>query len=305
MTSELSTGYLQTEFRNGWWPYLPGRGESLEATAWCAIACRNDEKLAAQAVRHIISRQNADGGWSTAPDVDGGRSDWSSGLALLALNILQRQPSIDQRLSAQIKSCQERGFKKLTAQRADVITDLTRVGMMVMQGPDFDYPRGWPWAADTYNWVEPTAYALLAIKSGPYAKEKRYQQVVSEAQQYLFDKACSVGGWNFGAPRTLGADWPPMPPPTALALIAMQDVKHKQIDKALGYLRSLSGPSVTSLMGQSLSLIARSLHGEDTGLNAAASAPAPPFSGGENLATIAMATIAANLHKEGNPLKLA
>lgn len=304
MTSNLTAAFLETQTKDGWWPYLPGHGESVEATAWCAIACKKNEKLARAALKHLTEIQNSDGGWSTAADT--GASDWSTAAALLALNVLKKHTkAIDPSLTTGIERAVSRGCKLLVSLRTDIITDLTRVGLMVMQGPEFDYPRGWPWEPNTYHWVEPTSYAILAIKSSPYAADKRYKQIVSQAQQYLLEKTCSAGGWNFGSPRTLGTDWPPLPSPTAFALLAMQDQSGPKIDQALTYLRTASGPPIDSTIADSLALIARNLHGDDVSKQVAPIKER--FSKLDqqsvNLCSIAAGTIAINLATDGNPFK--
>jgi hypothetical protein len=303
----ISTDILEAHFQQGWWPYKAGNSEALEPTVWCALACRQRSPVARQAIDHLLKRQNADGGWSTMPESD--FSDWSTGLAIFGINVLMRslpKEQLDDKLAARAKSAVQSGLQKLSKQRADIITDLTRVGMMIMQGPDFDYARGWPWAPDTYNWAEPTAYALLAIKSSHLAGDKHYKRVVDEAHQYLLDKACAGGGWNFGAPRALGTDWPAMPPPTALVLIALQDVRHTQVDKALEFLRANDDASAKTTMAAALTIIARALHGDivEQNMRALNEHLVTTAGASDNLAALAMAVIAVNLSSQGNPLHL-
>jgi hypothetical protein len=304
MTNKLSASYLESQAKDGWWPYVAGRGPSVEATAWCAIACRKNKKLAQAAISNLVATQNSDGGWTSAPDT--GKSDWSTGAALLAIAILGRtHADMDGAMGGKVHAATDRGLKFLVGLRTDLITDLTRVGLTIMQGPDFDYPRGWPWEPDTYHWVEPTSYAILAIKYSPYATDKRYKTMVSQAHAYLLEKTCTPAGWNFGSPRTLGADWPALPGPTALALIAMQDVSSPKIDQALAYLRDLTGPTIDTTIADSLSVLARDLHGDD--MSKEGKAILERFSKrsdmGQNLCSLAAAAIACNLPADGNPFK--
>jgi hypothetical protein len=302
MTNKLSTSYLESLCKDGWWPYIAGHGESVEATAWCAIATRKNAELARASIERLIATQGADGGWSTAPET--GVSDWSTAAALLAIGILHRELK-DGALTPRVNSAFERGFKRLSGLRTDIITDVTRVGLIIMQGPDFDYPRGWPWEPDTYHWVEPTSYAILAVQSGPFAGQKRFANMVAQAHQYLLEKTCTAGGWNFGSPQTLGTDWPPLPSPTAMALIAMQNVRHAKVDKALSYLKELTGPTIDSTIADSLSMLARDIHGEDVSKEAPALVERFTKRAGlsENLCALASATIACNLSTDGNPFR--
>jgi hypothetical protein len=72
------------------------------------------------------------------------------------------------------------------------------------------YVPGWSWTAGAFSWVEPTAYALLALKklrAGlPAAQtEKRLQQ----GERLLYDRMCVDGGWNYGNAHVLGEAVPP------------------------------------------------------------------------------------------------
>jgi hypothetical protein len=129
--------------------------------------------------------------------------------------------------------------------------------------------------------------------------------MVAQAHQYLLEKTCTAGGWNFGSPQTLGTDWPPLPSPTAMALIAMQNVRDVKVDKALTYLKELTGPTIDSTIADSLSILARDIHGEDMSQQAPALAERFSSRSGlsENLCAIAAATIASNLSTESNPFK--
>lgn len=305
MTDRLSAEYLLKHFKDGWWPYVPGGGPSLEATAWCALACRQHTASVRRTIEQLLASQHADGGWCNVPDLP--ESDWSTGIAVLALNILES--TLSQKgagVGAQLRQSVERGTRFLSTYRSDFITDVTRIGMMLVQGPEFDYPRGWPWAPKTFNWVEPSAYAILAIKTGPLAQEKHYQNVLKEAHSYLLEKCCAEGGWNFGSPTTFGVDWPPLPSPTSLALLALQDQPGPAVTRAVERLRSFNGPPIDSTIAESLSIIARNLHQDDVSkliidLHSNYKRRENP---GETLVGIAAGTIATTISREGNPFKL-
>src|SRR6185437_2126869 len=304
MTNKLTASYLESQNKDGWWPYVAGHDESVEATAWCAMACRKNEKISLAALKHLIETQNQDGGWSTAPNT--GASDWSTAAAVLTLNVLHNNNNkqIDNSLAQKVDFAVEKGCEFLIGLRTDIITDVSRVGLMILQGPNFDYPRGWPWEPNTYHWVEPTSYAILAIKTSPFATEKRYKRIVTQAQKYLLEKTCKPAGWNFGSPRTLGSEWPALPSPTSFALIALQDTDKnaQQMQDALDYLCNMKGATIESTIADSLCVIARNLYGDD--MSHAAKGLIERFEqrqgSGENLCAIAAATIAANLAAEGN-----
>jgi hypothetical protein len=95
--------------------------------------------------------------------------------------------------------------------------------------------RGWPWLSDTFSWVEPTSYAVLALKLSGYGDHPR----VTEAERLLLDRACVEGGWNYGGRIALDHRLTPFLPTTALAALALQDVQAARpaVDQALGLLR--------------------------------------------------------------------
>lgn len=78
--------------------------------------------------------------------------------------------------------------------------------------------RGWPWTSGAFSWVEPTAYALLALKRAGYADHPR----VAEGERLLLDRICTGGGWNYGNREVLGQTLAPMAHTTAWALLSLQ-----------------------------------------------------------------------------------
>jgi hypothetical protein len=94
--------------------------------------------------------------------------------------------------------------------------------------------QAWSWAVGTASWVEPTAYALLALK----AQGLRDHERVKTGEAFLLDRACYEGGWNYGNKEVLNVRLEPMPTNTCFALLALQDFKrsHAVIEKSLAYL---------------------------------------------------------------------
>jgi hypothetical protein len=95
--------------------------------------------------------------------------------------------------------------------------------------------RGWPWISDTFSWVEPTSYAILALKMSGHGDHPR----VVEAERLLLDRACADGGWNYGVRGAMGYALTPFLPTTALAILALQDLPAAQpiVDQSLAVLR--------------------------------------------------------------------
>ena len=84
--------------------------------------------------------------------------------------------------------------------------------------------RGWNWTPGTASWVEPTAHALLFLRSlppdmlPPLAAKRR-----KLAERMLFDRMCPGGGWNSGNPLVYGVAGVPRIGPTVWALMALRD----------------------------------------------------------------------------------
>src|SRR5215831_4890217 len=91
---------------------------------------------------------------------------------------------------------------------------------------------GWPWAENNFSWVEPTAWACLALRKAGHGAHQR----VTEGQRLLLDRAHDEGGINYGNRRILGKFTEPMPGPTALMLLALQGRDEPRVSAAVAYL---------------------------------------------------------------------
>lgn len=85
--------------------------------------------------------------------------------------------------------------------------------------------QGWSWVDQTFSWVEPTAWAIVALRKaratglGTPAIDAR----IDEGQRLLVDRCCRDGGWNFGNANMFQQDLRPYVPTTALGLLALRD----------------------------------------------------------------------------------
>jgi uncharacterized protein (DUF362 family) len=93
---------------------------------------------------------------------------------------------------------------------------------------------GWPWALETFSWVEPTAWACTALRATGQGSHPR----VREGLRLILDRAFDTGGVNYGNRTVLGKKTDPIPGPTAALLIALQGATGEpRLDAAIGYLR--------------------------------------------------------------------
>jgi len=77
--------------------------------------------------------------------------------------------------------------------------------------------RGWGWTPTTFGWVEPTAWAVLALRRlRPAAPE------IADGLRVLADRECVGGGWNYGNRVVYGEALAPFVQTTAAAVLALQ-----------------------------------------------------------------------------------
>jgi hypothetical protein len=166
-------------------------------------------------------------------DGSSAQPQWTSSLALLALHHLRTSADVQAHLKQHLA-----GIKVKRIGRNDVI--------------DLDGSlRGWAWVDDTFSWVEPTSYALIALKKTGQRETARIQ----EAERLLLDRACTDGGWNYGNRKVRNLELTSMVPATALAVMALQDVPAAvpQLTRALDLLDT-EASTKPSAMGLALTI---------------------------------------------------
>ena len=76
---------------------------------------------------------------------------------------------------------------------------------------------GWPWVEGTHSWIEPTAWAVLALKSAGLSQHPRTR----EAIRLLIDRLLPDGGCNFGNTVVLGQQLLPHLQSSGICLLAL------------------------------------------------------------------------------------
>jgi hypothetical protein len=211
MTNRLKTALLEAQNDDGGWS-VDGSGPSqTEATA-LAVLAGGSTAPASRGAEWLGAHQRPDGAWPPWPSVD--LTSWATPLAVLALSEIDGRAA---KAGAEWLLDQGgRGYPWYTKLFYRLFPDREVIEL------DADL-TGWPWLPDTFSWVEPTAYALIALKSlrdqlPPHAAAR-----IDEGERMILDRTCPGGGWNYGNSRVLDEDLWPYPDTTALALIALQD----------------------------------------------------------------------------------
>lgn len=211
---------------DGGWGYRSGGQSFAEPTCYALLALSEPTDMAsetrvshpheARALSWFDARRNPAGaitlgGGPAYPD------NWGTILTCFTLNRLH----IGQDLNQQ-------HLRYLLAARGNRISPLAAEPLRLDGSL-----QAWSWAQGTASWVEPTAYALLALK----AHGMRAHERVQIGERYLLDRACYEGGWNYGNKEVLEVKLEPMPTNTAFALLALQDFQrdHIIIRQSLAY----------------------------------------------------------------------
>ena len=190
---------------DGGWGYAPGQAAHLEPTCLALLA------LSAEAPR-FRAAIDAGKAWLTqCACSDGtyrlarGRPEavWPTALVLFVQASLEYPAEEVDRTAAALLGRRGRPAETIDDQEINDI-DLHLVG--------------WPWAENTFSWVEPTAWACLALRRAGQGEHPR----VREGQKLLLDRALEEGGVNYGNRRIFGVSLEAIPGPTAAMLLALQ-----------------------------------------------------------------------------------
>lgn len=205
----------------GGWGYVPGQGAQPEPTCLGLLALSLQRERFAEPIARAWEalRQTArdDGTYRIAR----GREEavWPTALVLFAQAALG-QPAEEIGRTA----------TGLLGLRGRIPEDAGSAEMI-----DIDFKIvGWPWAERNFSWAEPTAWACLALRRAGLGAHPR----VAEGISLLLDRASDEGGVNYGNRRIFGRKTEPLPGPTALMLLALQQYPAQpRVAAAVEYLR--------------------------------------------------------------------
>lgn len=236
---------LLTDAGAGGWGYYTGKSSRIEPTCWALLALGSAwdgpvstwTDFALPHLGFLGARQGADGLLvETEPAL---ANFTANGLAAIALT---QFPTLAPR--------------QATSRVHDGLVGVGGVRMNVKNPKQNNQLQGWPWVRDTFSWVEPTAWCLLAMKKADAALTGRATAArVQEAEKLLVDRVCMTGGWNYGNASSMGQDLRAYVPTTAIGLLAMQDRRgERAVQQSVTFLvqerlseRSASALSLTAI----------------------------------------------------------
>ena len=216
---------ISLQNRDGGWPYRTGGGSWTEPTALALLA-----QLATTANAPSVERglnwlragQRQDGGWPPSPSV--AQSTWVTAVAML----LPRE--------VMGRAHYERGLNWLMGQTGQESTFVYKLRNELLGNTTgvAEARSGWPFFPGAAGWVTPTAISILALeKARRYRTDSEVQKRIETGREFLLDRICRDGGWNYGRSRVLGVDADSYPETTGQALLALGNMSSPKLKKAL------------------------------------------------------------------------
>ena len=234
---------------DGGWAFRAGLARRVEPTCWALLALLQTEHAEEQSERisrglaFIRTAQLADGSWPASPDQKTG----ASASSLACWTLLAAKDTSNAAAAGLRWICSDWPIDSVLWRR--IINGLLRKNKKIVQHNDAY--RGWGWTPRTASWVEPTAFALIALSQCPaelLPTGAKQRQKLGKA--LLLDRMCPGGGWNCGNPKAYGVAGEPLVVPTVWALIALRDERDRpEVKLSLEWLKSnireiRSGPSL-------------------------------------------------------------
>jgi len=204
---------------DGGWGYAPGHSPQLEPSCLGLLALSLGAERFAEPIAKTKGwiERNANDDGSYRPLLGREEAIWPTSLVLFTKAALDWKTSGLQKTATYLLGTRGR------------VPDSPEAGEM----HDIDIQLlGWPWGETNFSWVEPTAWACLALR---YVGQGTHHRVV-EGTKLLLDRAMDAGGVNYGNRRILGKMTDPIPGPTALMLLALQGETHPRLLASVQYL---------------------------------------------------------------------
>src|SRR6202166_4639727 len=238
---------------DGGWGFHPGASSRVEPTCWALKALLSldpprdsDDHAVTRGLSFLTAAQLPDGSWPSTSEEKHGC--WVTSLMCWVLAGTREEQYSQALASGLTWICNDWPRDSSWWQRT-----LRKLSSGARHSRQNDSYRGWGWTPGTSSWVEPTAFALLALENQldvqlPSPAQNRRK--LGEA--LLYDRMCPGGGWNCGNPEVYGVIGDPLVIPTSWALLALRAHPQRQENKdSLAWLQrvfsSLNGPGSLAL----------------------------------------------------------
>lgn len=198
--------------------YNAGGPAASEPIAWTSIALSEAGKFdaATQGADWLATIQANDG--SVGVTADDPTPSWPTSLALFAWSQADRKKYADRI---------EQGAQWALAQKP-------WLGVESDDTADDPTIAGWSWAADTYSWLEPTAFFVLGLRQAGYGDQPHARDGV----RMLVDRLLPSGGANYGNTIVLGQELLAHVQPTGILTMALagETIEDERYERTLDYL---------------------------------------------------------------------
>ena len=219
------------------WGYRPDQDPAVEPAALAALTLMGHGRLedASGPLNWLVKAQRPDGRVCSTMDSDA--PGWGTSMSIVAWATADRTGA---------KPAIRESFQKPIDQAFGWLMKFA--GKPTPRNPETGHDTeliGWPWIGSTHSWLEPTSWAVLAMKAAGRTNEPRYV----DGLKLLFDRLLPSGGANYGNTIVLGQELLPHVQPTGLAVMALAGVPDQsggRLPKALNFLQSVIGPRLTS-----------------------------------------------------------
>lgn len=218
--SELLLHLENLQNADGGWGFHSGEQSRVEPSCWAALALFpaeqrlvSDEFLRLE--RFLQSAQLPDGSWPATPQMSTG--GW---ITSLACSVLCGDGRSAKNVGTGLQwLCDD--FPRDSNRWRRLLQRLRPQSRLNEKNDSY---RGWGWTPRTSSWVEPTSFALLALRDAdPRYLPENAAERRELAVALLYDRMCPGGGWNCGNPRVYGVDGEALVLPTCWALLALRD----------------------------------------------------------------------------------
>jgi len=239
---KLTESLLEFRLNDGGFPYRRGNASSGEPTIFATAAFwASDMSLpeTEKTLAWLLASVNPDGSIGMSPTLKT-EGIWMSPHFAILMHHLAKLPERDRAIKFILE------FKSETyEQKEDIDQDNSLIG--------------WPWVNGTFGWVEPTAWALIALNIFGLENHPR----CIEARKLILDRRIAGGGWNYGNRYVCHSDLLPFRDTTALALLALRGFVEENLLKSSIEILEKESSDLEALYSLAWSVICLDVFGKD------------------------------------------